>query len=80
MDMTDVVHKYHHLDYEVMIHKNQHREAQEWCEKQFGRRWEAIGYMSGVWSVFWAGRSDFDQYRFCFAKERDMILFILRWV
>ena len=71
--------EYRHLDYEVLLHKDRHRAAQKWCQKQFGRRWEAIGYREGRWSLFWAGRDAFDQYRFCFAHERDMLMFILRW-
>lgn len=68
-----------HLDHEVLIHKRQHRDAMQWCEAQFGRRWEAIGHRSGQWAVFWAGRNDYDEYRFCFADERDMIWFALQW-
>jgi hypothetical protein len=29
--------------------------------------------------MFWAGPDDFDKYRFCFAHEQDLLLFILRW-
>jgi hypothetical protein len=76
MDITT----YRHLDYEVLIHKNQYRAAMKWCEEQFGKRWEALQYRQGLWSVFWAGNKSFDQYRFCFAHERDMLMFILRWV
>ena len=76
--MEEVI-EYRHLDYEVMIHKSQHRAAMRWCEAQFGKRWEAIGYRAGTWAVFWAGRDHFDQYQFCFALEQDMLLFTLRW-
>jgi hypothetical protein len=75
MDITT----YRHLDYEVLIHKDQHRAAMQWCEEQFGKRWEAIGYRTGIWTVFWSGGESFDQYRFCFAQEKDMIWFALRW-
>jgi hypothetical protein len=51
----------------------------KWCEAQFGKRWEAIGYRAGTWTVFWAGRESVDQYRFCFAQEKDMIWFMLKW-
>ena len=78
--MTETFQQYSHLDYEVMIHKDQRRAAQEWCQEQLGRRWEAIGYRTGVWAVFWAGRGHTDQYRFCFARERDMLMFVLRWI
>lgn len=76
MDITT----YCHLDYEVLIHKRQHHAAMRWCEEQHGARWEAIGNRSGVWCVFWAGRDHYDQYRFCFAHEKDMIWFALRWL
>jgi hypothetical protein len=75
MDITT----YRHLDYEVLIHKDQNRAAQEWCEEHFGRRWEAIGYRTGTWAVFWAGTELPNQYRFCFAREKDMIWVALRW-
>jgi hypothetical protein len=82
MAITETVqqYKYSHLDHEVLIHKSRHRAAQEWCEQQFGRQWEAIGYRSGTWAVFWAGRESFDQYRFCFAQEKDLVWFTLRWM
>lgn len=70
---------YSHLDHEVLVHKDLHNAAGRWCEEQFGQRWEAIGHRSGRWSMFWAGRNDFDKYRFCFALEQDMIWFVLRW-
>jgi hypothetical protein len=69
-----------HLDHEVLIHKRQYHNATRWCETQFGLRWEAIGYRAGTWTVFWAGRDNPVKYRFCFARERDMLMFILRWV
>jgi hypothetical protein len=77
--MTETVQKYRHLDYEVLIHKDQYREASRWCRLQFGLRWEAIGYREGRWCLFWAGRDQPDQYRFCFALEQDLLLFVLRW-
>jgi hypothetical protein len=75
MDITT----YRHLDHEVLIHKNQHHAAMRWCEAEFGLRWEAIGHRQGIWCVFWAGRDHYDRYRFCFAREKDMIWFTLRW-
>jgi hypothetical protein len=72
--------KMRHLDYEVKIASNKHREAGKWCEEHFGRRWEAIGYTEGMWAMFWSGRGVPGTYRFCFAEERDMLLFMLRWV
>jgi hypothetical protein len=68
-----------HLDYEVLVDSVKHRPAGQWCEQQFGKRWEAIGYRSGQWCMFWAGRNAPKKYRFCFANEQDMLLFILRW-
>lgn len=77
--MTEVAKQYRHLDYEVLIHKDKYSEASRWCRLQFGLRWEAIGYREGRWSLFWAGRNQPDQYRFCFALEKDMIWFKLKW-
>jgi hypothetical protein len=77
--MTETVQQYRHLDHEVLIHKDQYREASRWCRLQFGLRWEAIDYRSGVWSVFWAGRDNPAMYSFCFAHEQDLLLFVLRW-
>jgi hypothetical protein len=81
MDMTTTVETYRHLDHEVLIDSSLHREAARWCETQFGRRWEATGNRSGRWNMFWAGPGfGFPgQYRFCFAREQDMMMFILRW-
>jgi hypothetical protein len=77
--MTETVQQYRHLDYEVLIHKRQYQDAVWWCVSQFGKRWEAIDYRAGTWAVFWAGRGSVEQYRFCFAREKDMLLFALRW-
>jgi hypothetical protein len=77
--MTETVETYHHLDHEVLIDSEKHLKASRWCAKQFGQRWEAIGYRSGLWCLFWAGRDNPGKYRFCFAREQDMLLFILRW-
>jgi hypothetical protein len=78
-DIDRVKTNHSHLDYEFLIHKRQYHNAMKWCEAQFGKRWEAIGYRAGTWTVFWAGRESVDQYRFCFAQEKDMIWFMLKW-
>lgn len=70
---------YRHLDYEVLLSSTLHNQAGRWCAEHFGPRWEVIGYRSGRWAMFWAGRAQSDLYRFCFAQERDMILFMLKW-
>ena len=77
--MITVEQQYRHLDYEVMIHKDQCRKIMQWCDEQFGLRWNCLDNRSGRWAVFWAGRVHTDQYRFCFAQEQDMLMFILRW-
>jgi hypothetical protein len=68
------------LQYSTLIDAKKHREAGEWCLKQFGKRWEAIGQTDGAWTMFWAGRDDRDKYIFHFVDEKDYVLFILRWV
>ena len=71
--------EFRHLDYEVLIDSEKFGDAARWCTEQFGQRWEAIGYRSGRWCLFWAGRDQPKEYRFCFAYEQDLLLFILRW-
>ena len=71
---------YRHLDHEVLIDSKKHNAAGRWCAEQFGQRWEAIGYRSGRWCMFWGGHPHPGKYRFCFAHEQDMLLFILRWL
>lgn len=69
-----------HLDYEVLLDSSLHNKAGRWCAQQFGQRWEAIGFRSGRWSMFWCGRDNPGKYRFCFAHEQDKLMFILRWL
>jgi hypothetical protein len=71
--------EYRHLDHEVLIDAHKHGPASKWCVEQFGARWEAIGNRSGRWCLFWAGRDAPKKYRFCFADEKDMVWFVLRW-
>jgi hypothetical protein len=78
MDVTETTYRY--LDHEVLVVSAKHREAGQWCKEQFGRRWEAIGYRSGRWSMFWGGRDQPKKYRFCFALEQDKLMFMLRWL
>ena len=78
MDVSQIT--YRHLDHEVLVASAKHREAGRWCKEHFGRRWEAIGYRSGRWAMFWAGRGMPQQYRFCFALEQDKLMFMLRWI
>jgi len=67
------------LEHNVLIDAKKHRAAGAWCLTQFGKRWEAIGNTDGAWTMFWAGRNDFDKYVFHFVEERDMLMFILKW-
>jgi hypothetical protein len=78
--MTTTVETYRHLNHGVWIDRSLHREAARWCETQFGRRWEVMGHGSGLWCVFWSGPGVWSgKYRFCFAREQDMMMFVLRW-
>lgn len=56
-----------------------HFEISEWCEDQFGPRWEAVNYRDGNWCVFWAGREFPKSYKWYFKNEKDAMLFVLRW-
>jgi hypothetical protein len=78
--VIETVQQYRHLDHEVLIDSTNHRDAAQWCEEQLGKRWEAMSYRSGRWCMFWAGRNNFDKYRFCFALEQDKLVFMLRWM
>ena len=68
-----------HLAHEVQIDSARNRAARQWCEQQFGSRWNPVDNRGGSWAVFWTGSSAFDKYRFCFAHEQDMMWFSLRW-
>ena len=68
-----------HLEYEVLISRNTNRDAMLWCEEYFGERWNPVSNRQGKWSMFWKGSSSPFMYRFCFAEEHDIMLFMLRW-
>ena len=36
------------LDHEILVDAHKHREAGEWCQQQFGRRWEVIGHSDAM--------------------------------
>ena len=79
MVMTTTVETYRHLDHGVLIDSGLHAQAARWCTSYLGCRWEATGNRSGRWNMFWSGFKDPGKYRFCFAREQDMMMFILRW-
>ena len=72
------------LEHEVMMDIDRgsrlyrHYAAEEWCRKQFGKRWTAL-VQTGRWACFWAGRNDPGRYRFCFAQSQDAVFFALKW-
>ena len=73
-----------HLGHEVLIHKSKRLQAARWCEKKFGDNWSPIDNRGGRWTMIWAGHNktfddmtEFDQYRFCFADDRDLMIFML---
>jgi hypothetical protein len=68
------------LTHIVTIHKSHKDDAQAWCQQQFGRRWDLINNRDGAWSMFWAGRDHYEEYRFSFAHEQDAAWFALRWL
>jgi hypothetical protein len=53
--------------------------VRHWCEEQWGERWCPITNREGLWACFWTGKHKPMSYRYCFADERDLVLFILRW-
>jgi hypothetical protein len=78
--MTETVETYRHLDHGVWIDSGLHAQAARWCTSYLGCRWEATGNRSGRWNMYWSGPgADAGKYRFCFAREQDMMMFMLRW-
>jgi hypothetical protein len=63
----------------VSTEKANHWRATDWCTKQFGQRWSVVDNRDGVWCCFWAGREQFESYRWYFENECDAIWFTLRW-
>ena len=54
-------------------------EAQEWCTKNMGERYFAIGGKNGNWTMFWAGRDAPKNYNWHFRHEEHATWFALRW-
>lgn len=67
------------LDYEILVPKESHLQAINWCETQFGQRWAVTDNRDGSWSCFWAGFDRGGYYRFCFNRSEDALLFALKW-
>lgn len=68
------------LTHEVIIESTNSSPASDWCEQHLGPRWSPIDGRNGAWAMFWAGVDMHKNYRFCFAEERDAMLFSLRWL
>ncbi len=68
------------LPYTITIHKDHHREAEEWCRTRGGDRWSVTDNRQGTWCCFWGGfREANGNYRYHFAREEDAIIFALMW-
>jgi hypothetical protein len=67
------------LPYTVQIHKSKHHDAESWCRETLGLRWEVTGNRQGIWCCFWAGRKNFGSYVYHFERERDALVFSLKW-
>ncbi len=68
------------LPYTIMVHKDRHRAAEDWCRSQWGPRWSVTENRQGTWCCFWGGfREANGNYRYHFAREQDAVLFALRW-
>lgn len=53
--------------------------VKQWCEAEFGERWEVPDNRQGRWRCFWCGPKDHGYYRFIFRDSEDVVLFTLRW-
>ncbi len=68
------------FQYQFLLPKmRNHWEADQWCTKNFGKRWSVTDNRQGVWCCFWKGRAVPGSYEWFFANERDANWFILRW-
>ena len=73
------------LEHEIMVNCDRgtdfyrHWAAEDWCRKQFGKRWTAMD-QTGSWACFWGGSNDPSRYRFCFAESEDAVFFALKWL
>ena len=71
------------LEHEVILEdletSSAHHSLISWCEEQWGERWNPITNREGLWACFWTGKSMPMSYRYCFADDRDLFLFLLRW-
>ena len=67
------------LKHSILIDSKKHRDAEDWCLTQFGKRWKAIDDTDGAWTMFWAGQDQHDKYIFHFVEEQDKLMFILKW-
>jgi len=68
------------LPYTITVHKDYHREAEEWCRTRWGDRWSVTDNRKGTWCCFWGGfREANGNYRYHFAREEDAIIFALMW-
>lgn len=67
----------------VVVNAKDAYNAVDWCRNQFGTPWVATnraGVAQGAcWCSFWCGPEQHGSYIFHFRKERDMLLFTLRW-
>jgi hypothetical protein len=81
--VTETVARYRSLDFvhRIRLSKIQHHwQMNQWCQEQFGPRWEATGNQSGRWCVSWLGlQEDYTVYEWLFVNEADALLFMLRW-
>jgi hypothetical protein len=67
------------LPYEVVISKENHKEAAAWCRERLGPRWEVTRNRKGIWCCFWEGFRRGGDYRYHFQNDKDAVLFVLRW-
>ena len=67
------------LTYKV-ITKKLPSEAKNWCTKNIGEQWFAVGRKTGNWTMFWAGINARKDYIWYFRYEKDATWFSLRWL
>jgi hypothetical protein len=67
-------------EHEVIFGKKNHQRQIDWCTEKFGKRWSVIDNREGTWTCFWAGVDSPRNYRWLFKDEKDLVMFVLRWM
>lgn len=76
-----------HLEHKVVIDLSSLRTStgykvfkmEEWCNKNYGQRWNIVDNPEGRWTTFWAGPDTPRAYIWYFSEEKEAAWFALKW-